>query len=258
MVKAHELRGLPKPAGLQQAKSCIKGAEHLNVTAAPSAKPLRRVVTLPMIKIIGHKLASTGWTEVDKQTVWTSCILAFFTSARLGELLATSQHCFDPTATLVWTDIKLRGDGSAILTVRLPKSGHPEYLDVFPFPGHSCCPMEALLLHKELQEKAGLAAPDGPVFRMSNGQNLTPAALNKILKSLLKGVVDYSKDSISCHSFRAGMASTLNKFPHLATSEDIRGWGRWDSACYLKYARLNLDKKKAIFQRIAKALNSPH
>ena len=256
LVKAHEMRGLPKPPGLQQARICIKGAQHLNLT--PTAKPPRRVVTLPLLKIIGHKLAASGWPEVDKQTIWTSCVLSFFTSARLGELLATSQDTYDPTATLTWADIKFRKDGSAILTARLPKSGQPEFLDAFPFPGHGCCPMEALIRHRDLQQEAGLAHADGPVFRMARGQNLTPAVLNKILKSLLKEVVDYAKDSISCHSFRAGMASTLNRFPHLATSEDIRGWGRWDSACYLKYARLNLDKKRAIFQRIAKALNSPH
>jgi hypothetical protein len=52
------------------------------------------------------------------------------------------------------------------------------------------------------------------------------------------------------------MASTLNRFPHLASSEDIKGWGRWDSSCYTKYARLTLDKKRAIFKKITSALNT--
>jgi len=256
ITKAHEIRGMPPPPGLRQARICITGAEHLDLTAGSGPRPPRRAVTLPLLKIIGHKLAGMGWSEVDKQTVWTSCVLSFFTSARLGELLAASEDRFDPTSTLVWADVTVRKDGSAILTTRMPKSGRAEFLDVFHFPGHGCCPTEALALHKELQQKAGLAASGGPVFRMEDGRNLTPATLNKLLRSMLEGVVDYSRDSISCHSFRAGMASTLNRFPHLASSEDIKGWGRWDSSCYTKYARLTLDKKRAIFKKITSALNT--
>lgn len=247
---------MPHPPGLQHARICIKGAEHLQLTASHSHRPPRRAVTLPLLKIIGHKLANTDWSEIDKQTVWTSCVLSFFTSARLGEILAANEDHFDPSATLIWSDVKIRKDGSAILTARLPKSGKAEFLDVFPFPGHGCCPAEALALHTSLQQEAGLAAQDGPVFRMMDGKNLTPAVLNRLLRSLLEGVVDYQKESISCHSFRAGMASTLNRFPHLATSEDIKGWGRWDSTCYTKYARLTLDKKRVIFMKIASALNT--
>jgi hypothetical protein len=73
---------------------------------------------------------------------------------------------------------------------------------------------------------------------------------------MLEGVVDYSRDSIGGGGGGAGMASTLNRFPHLASSEDIKGWGRWDSSCYTKYARLTLDKKRAIFKKITSALNT--
>jgi hypothetical protein len=258
IVKAHELRGLAAPPGFQDALTCIRGAKHLALpTSIPPRLP-RRVVTLPMLKMIGHKLASiSSWSEVDKQTVWACCVLAFFTSARVGELLANREDSFDPTTTLTWSDIKLRTDKSAILTLKSPKSGSTEFLDVFPFPNHGCCPMDALLLHMRLQEEAGLAAPGGPAFRLADGRNLTPSNLNTLLRTILGEVIDYSKESISCHSFRAGIASTLDRFPHLASSDDIRGWGRWDSACYTRYARLNLDRKRAIFKKIAFALNQP-
>ena len=256
IVKAHELRGLPGPPGYQHASACIRGAGRLALPTKRPARMPRRAVSLPMLKMIGHQLATTNWTEVDKQAIWTTCVVAFFTSARVGELLAGQEDSYDPTATLTWADTKVRQDNTAILTIRLPKSGKAEYLDIFPFPGHGCCPMEALLLHKQVQQRAGLASPGGPVFRLTGGRNLTPALLNTLLRTLLKKVVDYTKEAVSCHSFRAGIASTLNRFPHLASTEDIRGWGRWDSACYTKYARLNLDKKKAIFKKIAAALNS--
>ncbi len=48
----------------------------------------------------------------------------------------------------------------------------------------------------------------------------------------------------------------LNRFPHFASSEDIKGWWRWESACYLKYARLDLEKKRANFNKIKAAFNA--
>jgi hypothetical protein len=208
-----------------------------------------------MIKLISHQLAGTDWPDTDKQAIWACCVVAFFTSARVGELLASRDSSFDPTATLTWDDIKFRADNSAIITIKLPKSGKTEFLAVFPFPGHGCCPMEVLSRHRELQLEAGLAVAGGPVFRLAGGRNLTPTLLNSLLRSILSGIIDYSKEAISCHSFRAGIASTLNRFPGLASDDDIKGWGRWDSACYSKYARLQLDKKRAIFRKISSALN---
>jgi hypothetical protein len=214
-------------------------------------------MTLPLLKVIGHKLATSPYNKVDTQSIWSVCLVAFFTSARMGELLAASDSAFDPSSTLKWGDIKFRSDGSALLLINLAKSGKAEFLDIFPFTSQGCCPMAALLRQKSLQVEAKLFSLSGPVFRMRDGKNLTLHTLNKQLKVLLAGLIDPSRDAISCHSFRAGIASTLNRFPHLATSDDIKGWGRWDSDCYTRYARLNLEQKKTIFQKIAWALSEP-
>jgi hypothetical protein len=63
-------------------------------------------------------------------------------------------------------------------------------------------------------------------------------------------------DSISCHSFRAGIPSLLSLFPDLATSDMIKGWGRWASDCYSRYTRLQLPQRERIFATIADALRT--
>ena len=258
---AHRLKSHPRPPSLDDdlMKMALAGAEKRPPPFfPPSPRPGRRVVSLPLLKVLGHKLASSGWEGVDVQAIWTIFTLGFFSSCRMGEMLGKHDLSFDPSSTLTWADIKAREDGSFLIHIKSPKSGRVggEFVDIFPFEGHGVCPAAALAKHMRLQKEAGLWDPHSPVFRFKGGKNITPTAVNRILNILLQGVLDQSKDRITCHSFRAAVASALARFPDLATSEEIKGWGRWESAAYLSYTRLQLDKKKAIFKKIALALNA--
>jgi hypothetical protein len=99
--------------------------------AAPPKPNVRHVVSLLLLKLIGHRITLTGWDPLSKQVVWTLCVTAFFSSARLGELLAPSEHVMDPTSTLLWTDVQFRDD-SVLLHIRSPKSGNVggDFLDI--------------------------------------------------------------------------------------------------------------------------------
>jgi hypothetical protein len=101
-----------------------------------------------------------------------------------------------------------------------------------------------------MQTEAEMYSP----FRFSNGKNLTTGHLNNILSALLPDFCVPGEDSISCHSFRAGIPSTLALFPDLAKTDDIKGWGRWHSDCFNRYTRLRHDQKKAIFDKISAAI----
>jgi len=235
--------------------SILKGANNLLMSAPVPWTNRRRVVTLPLLRHIGHKLAQSGWSEGTKQCIWTACITAFFGSARMGELLPESETAFDPTTTLTWGQVNFREDDSILLFLRMPKSGQKEgeYIDVFTFPG-TCCPVRSLHSHLAMQKKLGFGRMSDPVFTLPSGNFLTPTKLNAILKTLLSDIIDYKKDTISCHSFRAGIPSTLSRFPDMASAEDIKSWGRWSSSCYQTYSRLKLDQKREIFRKIAAAL----
>jgi len=92
------------------------------------------------------------------------------------------------------------------------------------------------------------------VFRFSSGKNLTCSVLNKTLADLLPDFCSPGLDSVTCHSFRAGIPSILAMFPDLVSSDQIKGWGRWQSDCYMLYTRLSLLEKEQIFGKIKQAL----
>jgi hypothetical protein len=129
-----------------------------------------------------------------------------------------------------------------------------EKVDLFEFPGYGCCPVRALKNLREKQIQAGNTDESLPVFRFSSGKNLTCAIMNKTLASLLSDLCIPGEDSITCHSFRAGIPSILSMFPDLVSSDQIKGWGRWQSDCYQLYTRLSLLEKEQIFGKIKQAL----
>ena len=63
------------------------------------------------------------------------------------------------------------------------------------------------------------------------------------------------ENTISCHSFRAGIPSVLSLFPDLVSDDEIKGWGRWRSDSYQRYCRMQLGQKRTIFDKIAVVLN---
>lgn len=233
----------------------LKGAENAAFSDPPPPST-RRIVSFPLLRIIGDRIATTEWSNMAKQVVWAACTVAFFTSARLGELLASSAQSHDPTADLTWADVDFNTEDSILIRLKCAKSGDTqgEFLDVFPFRGYDCCPVAALRLLRDMQMDAGIYSPSNPVFRFSNGKNLTTGHLNNILSALLPDFCVPGEDSISCHSFRAGIPSTLALFPDLAKTDDIKGWGRWHSDCFNRYTRLRHDQKKAIFDKISAAI----
>jgi len=221
----------------------------------PPVSNTRRVVTLPLLTLIGHRIAATSWSPVSKQVVWAACTLAFFTASRLGELLASTTHSFDPTADLLWEDVKFLPNESLLVRLKCAKSAdiQGEFLDVFPFPGYDCFPIATMLYLKKLHMEAGLFDLKKPVFRFA-AKNLTTSHFNNILASLLPDFCRPGQDTITCHSFRPGIPSTLALFPDLANTDDIQGWGRWHSDCFNRYTRLRHDQKRAIFDKIKTAL----
>jgi hypothetical protein len=234
----------------------LRGAEHLSMMEPATNCNKRRVMTMPLLRHLGHRLRLSGWSQFTQQVVWSVCTLAFFTSARMGELLSPAEAGFDPASTLLWSCIKERADGSFLVQVRLPKSAtkEGEYLDVFPFNAFGCCPVAALKKLIHLNREAGRLDGAMPVFTFMSGKFLTVGGLNNILKQLLADVVDPERDSISCHSFRAAVPSALSRFPDLASTDDVKGWGRWSSDAYQRYTRLKTDQKRGIFDKIMAVL----
>ena len=254
----HTLRGLPNAhlSTDQFTSLLIKGVSHIDLASNPSTST-RRVFTFPLLLLFSDRVALTSWSPLTKQVIWAAATTAFFGSLRMGEILASSDTAFAPASDLTWNDIRKSSDTSLLIRLKQPKSGATcEFVDLFQFKGFHCCPVAALRALKAKQLAAGMDNPELPVFRFASGRNLTHTALNDILAELFADICQPGVNSVSCHSFRAGIPSTLALFPDIVNNDMIKGWGRWNSDCYEKYTRLKLPQKEKIFSSISDALRS--
>jgi hypothetical protein len=126
-------------------KSMIKGAGNLalysNIT-----KRIRLIMTLPLLKILGHEIAASSWSQDSKRIFWTACCLAFFGSFRMGEILMSSDKCFSADH-LTWDRINFSSSDYVTIQIGLPKikkfpSG--DFIDIFKIDGENFCPFSCL------------------------------------------------------------------------------------------------------------------
>jgi hypothetical protein len=225
----------------------IQGVENMEMYTV-NPKETRKVMTLPLLIILGNQIATSDWTELSKQLVWTAATLAFFGSMRFGELLPENKNSYCPDDTLLWSDIKSLNKDSFLIHVKTPKSKakEGEFVDIFPFEGFGVCPVAAL---KQLKS---LCSSDQtkPVFMFSDGHFLTKNCMNDLIKQLMTPLLGPEASNLKCHSFRGAIPSAIGKCPALAGEKETKGWGRWSSSAYLLYSRLKLDQKRSIFQKI--------
>jgi len=221
----------------------IQGATNLDaLKKRAKEKPKRLPVTPTILKIIKSELRTSTWIKEDRLMIWAVCLLAFMGCFRIHELLSKKSSTFDPSFELLGQDLKLRSlkvgkNNVKTITVKVKSEkkdriGRETFVDVYSNEG-PFCPVRALEKWKKCSR---LDSQSLPAFRLSTGQPLTGRKLNKILKSLLGKHLDYSLGGISCHSFRAGLASLMGTLGY--TEEQIQAIGRWSSSAYNVYLKL--------------------
>ena len=248
-----KLKGLDSPnLDSFMTKTLLRGGKTVTILNQ-NPRPTRKVMTLDLLKILGHEIANSDWAKDSKRVFWSASCVLFFGSFRIGEILSDKESSFDPTSCLLWKDILFRQD-SILIHVKLPKNRTEEgdYVDIFRFPEESCCPVRALLGLKNTKNMSKVS--DKPVFAFENGKLLSANNFNLSIRNLLKKHLGAKSMELSSHSFRAAIPSALAKFPDKGVKENIKDWGRWDSPCYLRYTRLKMNQRKEIFSSVCKVL----
>ena len=254
LKSVHALRFLPTTSfDSPYIEALIRGGQNLEIYKE-NVKLTRKVMSLPILKILGHEISESLWSENSKQVFWTACTTAFFGSFRLGEILPTKENSFSPDDTLLWKDIKFVSKNHVLIHIKSckTKTVGGEYVDIFSFPGQGVCPVKALSKLKESSKSDS----DSPVFSFNSGVGLTLRSLNSTLRSLLEPKLGEESKQFSGHSFRAGIPAALARHPELTSSDEIMGWGRWKSTAYLSYTRLKVDQRRKVFNKIATVLNN--
>jgi len=231
-------------------KTLIKGKENLESNLTFKSKG-RTAMSLPVLKIIGNEIAKCEMNSYDKQVLWSACCTSFFAACRMGELLPKTKFGWDKNSTLTWDNVKIENDFATIHFKKTKtRTVGGEKIHVFSFKGHNCCPLKAL---KKLKNVT--ANSSGPVFKFSDGSNLTKSRLNTKIRFFLKNYFGDLANSFSGHSFRAGIPTLLGKYPDLIKDSHIMGWGRWSSNAFLHYTKLRTDQKLCLFKKIENVLN---
>ena len=104
-----------------------------------------KVMTIELLRILGHEIALADWSSDSKRVFWSACCTLFFGSFLIGEILSSSEKSFDPSSCLLCGDVKFR-QNSILIHVKMPKvkSKEGDYVDLFEFEEKNCCPVGAL------------------------------------------------------------------------------------------------------------------
>jgi len=234
-------------------RTLIKGAENLQFYSIKK-KHVKKTMTLPLLRLLGHSIANSNWSVHSQSTVWACYTVAFFGSYRLGELLPKNENGFNPHETLLWSDIKFIDADSIQIHSKITKNRNPggEYVSLFAFPYNGCCPVAAL------RHLAKISNADDnkntPVFKFSNGVNLTKNTLNKLIVSHLHPHIGNECFFYSCKSFRAALPSALASDPHSEYDRSIKQWGRWNSDAFERYLKLSHNARRKLFKKFSRVL----
>jgi hypothetical protein len=251
---AHELKNLQCEnfSSDRIIKLLYSGAKNVKDKAV-TISDTRRAMNLSTLLLIGHRIAGTTWGRLSKQVVWATCTLAFFTSVRMGEILASHENSCDLQSTFTWKNVVFTE--SKEILIRLPYTKTTKfkgsYIDVFSFPQYPCCPVSALITLKNLSIAEGIYDLNGPVFTFASGKFLTTRKLNSVLRDLLCDIYKPEVSCITSHSFRAAIPSAIGAYPDKMLVSDVKDWGNWEGDSYKVYMRLRKSQRKQLFRKVS-------
>ena len=248
-----EVPNLRSPLILQ----ILEGKKHIdNIERNNGLKPTRLPMTPTIMKLLKTELKISSLPKPDKLLIWTVATTAFMGSFRIHELLCKNVNSFDPSFTLLHEDIKLKSimigtELTEILQINIKseksnKTGSNTIVDVYA-SGGILCPVKA---YKKWKTHSHPNPTGMPVFRLSSGKPLTGKKFNEILKLNLNKHLTYTEDTLSSHSFRAGLPTLIGKLGY--SDSEIKALGRWSSRAFEAYLKQPRTKR----QEIAKAIGN--
>jgi len=232
----------------------LTGAENSLVYKDTFSKK-RLSLNLDTMLYLGHKIASSNLSSVCKQMIWTAATLAFFTCARMGELLPCEEKNYDVETTLCWRNVKFVNSSEILIFLPFTKTKKTkgEFVDLFSFK--ICCPVAALKNWYKVCSLNGKNISMEPVFSHENSFPLNTRTMNEYLSKLLSDITP-ENCFFSCHSFRSAIPSIISNYPDQAFIADIKEWGRWESNSYQIYMKLEREKRRKLFSKISKILSA--
>lgn len=212
------------------------------VQKVKTSKKPRLILSYPVLRILGHEVFNDhSLSPKEKQTIWTFCCVCWWSSCRGGELLPPTMGKLDSFRAIRWSSFRKVSNDHYKLHLRLTKTNKNTIGDTVDLFSYSDTRYDPVYNLKKLARLCNFSGKDSEkeVFVFDSSKPISMRYINKKLKLWLKPY-DFSKrGSFACHSFRAGLVSHLSSMPHLFTKSELKQYGRWNSDCWRKYARLH-------------------
>ena len=203
----------------------LKGIRNLKMDPQLAAKKKRRrAMTIPHLKLLGHALKESSLSKYMKSALWAGSLMAFWGTARIGELFGPYADSFDPKSSLLMSDVTFANQ-SMKMWIRSPKSCTPmgDIIEVFAVPAVSLDPISAVAFYLEQRNNKHGQDPSLPFFLEEEGKCITKQKFYRLLHSLLDPFLTDDRDALTGHSFRSGLATLMEVAGF--TEEDIKAWG---------------------------------
>ena len=240
----------------------LKG--NANIQAMKKREEGRRTrlpVTPSLLRTIKTRLRQTPWSLARRRALWLAATLAWHGALRVGEVLSRNPNKFDPTKDLLDEDLNINtmetpnGTKRYItVNIRHPKEERLSSgvkIEIFETSGEWAwiCPVRALIAYRAMTNHL---TPNRPAILLESGACYTPADLNADLKFMLKDIIDYTKNPVTSHSFRAGLATTMAAAKY--SDAEIMTAGRWKSNAFLAYVKAPRHRRAFLAEEIHKRL----
>ena len=233
------------------AESFLQGVE---MRPRPSQRPkaVRRAVSFPLLKILCHTVPDLQLELHEKLLMRAICTISFFGSVRIGELITKPENYLLPEKILKWSDAHAY-EGAILLHINSTKVVHKggDFIYLFPVNNPVICPVKALIRLRESATRLGIGEGDNGIFSDNSGAPWKRKSFDSILNILvIKTGLLKDGETVTGHSFRAGIPSALGSMASAEATQVLKEWGRWRSAAFEAYTKRVVSKKLNTFTLI--------
>ena len=239
LTLSHGVSSPPPQSDLS--KSILKGYENISRNPIQAvADATHRPVSIPFLRLLGHS-ANKFWRGNlnDKQCFWSICLLAFWGSLRIGEILCKETASYSPISNLLGTDVLHMSSSSLAVWIRDPKipKTFGDVVEVWATPAFpDVDPFTAFCSYWGRRQRSSPLSQ--PLFLKADGRIFTHSFFSSTLQALIshyKLELELSANSWTGHSFRSGLPTLLQSAGF--SDEEIKIWGRWVSTAFQIYTR---------------------
>ena len=238
-------------------KKSLEGLENIRRINPKPVNP-RRVMSFECLQLLGHALIKQGFSDWDTQIIWSACLLGYWGSFRMGEIIPSGNQPYQEVSALKWERVLEPSSNKLTISIRFPKTVKQtgaQAVDIYKYMDTNYCPVYQLIKVYNLNLAKGGVQPGNLVFRLESGFMLTMPRLNNVLRNTMSMFFD-NRHRFSCHSFRAGIPSMMASQPHLFNEQEIMVNARWNSDAFHAYTRLSGISRDISIKKIHESLQT--